>query len=79
MIAEFEATLRTYGPWFYRRLFWETGVIGQVLYLEAEAAGVRGTGVGSLMTRFIRSSASRIPVSNRSTILRSEGMWRILA
>lgn len=46
MIAEFEATLRTYGPWFYRRLFWETGVIGQVLYLEAEAAGVRGTGVG---------------------------------
>ena len=28
------------------RLFWETGVIGQVLYLEAEAAGVRATGIG---------------------------------
>ncbi len=46
MIAEFEASLRRHGPWFYRRLFWETGLIGQVLYLEAEAAGVRGTGIG---------------------------------
>jgi hypothetical protein len=46
MIAEFEPMLETHGPWFYRRLFWETGIIGQVLYLEAEAAGVRGTGIG---------------------------------
>lgn len=33
-------------PWQYRRLFWECGLIGQILYLEAEAAGVRGTGIG---------------------------------
>lgn len=46
MIAEFESTLRRRGPWFYRRLFWETGLIGQVLYLEAEAIGVRATGIG---------------------------------
>ncbi len=46
MIAEFEPSLRQHGPWFYRRLFWETGVIGQVLYLEAEASGVRATGIG---------------------------------
>jgi hypothetical protein len=46
MIAEFEFSLRRYGPWFYRRLFWETGLIGQVLYLEAEATGVRATGIG---------------------------------
>ena len=46
MLAEFEANLRRHGPWFYRRLFWETGVIGQVLYLEAEASGVRATGIG---------------------------------
>jgi hypothetical protein len=46
MIAEFDRSLRRHGPWFYRRLFWETGVIGQVLYLEAEAAGVRATGIG---------------------------------
>ena len=46
MIAEFDAAIEKHGPWFYRRLFWETGVIGQVLYLEAEAAGVRSTGIG---------------------------------
>ncbi|MBA2252971.1 MAG: SagB/ThcOx family dehydrogenase [Nitrospirales bacterium] len=46
MIAEFEPTIGKFGPWFYRRLFWETGIIGQVLYLEAEAAGVRATGIG---------------------------------
>jgi SagB-type dehydrogenase family enzyme len=33
-------------PWSYPRLFWETGIIGQVLYLEAEAHGLRGTGIG---------------------------------
>jgi nitroreductase len=46
MIAHFREPLEQYGPWFYPRLFWETGAIGQVLYLEAEAAGVRGTGIG---------------------------------
>ncbi len=46
MIAEFERPLRQYGAWFYPRLFWESGVVGQVLYLEAEAIGIRGTGIG---------------------------------
>jgi SagB-type dehydrogenase family enzyme len=46
MIARFEPALREYGEWFYRRLFWECGLIGQVLYLEAEAAGARATGIG---------------------------------
>lgn len=46
MIAEYKDALFVHGPWFYRRLFWETGVIGQILYLEAEAAGVRATGIG---------------------------------
>ena len=46
MIAEFTDSLHSIGPWWYRRLFWEAGVLGQVLYLEAEAAGVRGTGIG---------------------------------
>ncbi len=46
MIATFESSIRERGPWWYRRLFWETGLIGQVLYLEAEVAGVRGTGIG---------------------------------
>jgi SagB-type dehydrogenase family enzyme len=46
MLAEFDASLDRHGPSFYRHLFWETGVIGQVLYLEAEAAGARATGIG---------------------------------
>jgi SagB-type dehydrogenase family enzyme len=46
MVAEFDENLEKFGPWFYKRLFWETGLIGQVLYLEAEAAGIRSTGIG---------------------------------
>ena len=46
MLAEYRAALVEHGPAFYRRLFWESGLIGQVLYLEAEAAGVRSTGIG---------------------------------
>jgi SagB-type dehydrogenase family enzyme len=46
MIARVEPSLREHGEWFYRRLFWECGMIGQVLYLEAEAATARGTGIG---------------------------------
>ena len=46
MIAEYEEPLELYGVWFYPRLFWEAGAIGQVLYLEAEAAGIRSTGIG---------------------------------
>ena len=34
------------GTWWYRHLHWEAGILGQVLYLEAEAAGVGGTGIG---------------------------------
>ena len=45
MLAEFDASLAQ-GPWVYRHLFWEAGILGQVLYLEAEAAEVRGTGIG---------------------------------
>jgi len=46
MIAEFDASLDEFGSAFYRHLFWESGVVGQVLYLAAEAAGARGTGIG---------------------------------
>ena len=46
MVARFEDALRDRGEAFYRRLFWECGVIGQVLYLEAESIGARATGIG---------------------------------
>jgi SagB-type dehydrogenase family enzyme len=46
MLAEFDGSLAEHGAPFYRRLYWEAGAVGQVLYLEAEAAGARGTGIG---------------------------------
>lgn len=46
MLAEFNASLEQHGASFYPRLFWETGLIGQILYLEAEAAGIQSTGIG---------------------------------
>jgi hypothetical protein len=46
MVAEFEGILQQRGAWWYPRMFWEAGLLGQVLYLEAEAAGVRATGIG---------------------------------
>ncbi|EOA39893.1 hypothetical protein CARUB_v10008571mg [Capsella rubella] len=46
MVARFEPALREKGSWMYPRLFWETGVVGQVLYLEAHAMGISATGIG---------------------------------
>jgi SagB-type dehydrogenase family enzyme len=44
MLASFEDLEDS--PWRYRRLYWECGIIGQTLYLEAETAGIRATGIG---------------------------------
>jgi hypothetical protein len=46
MLADFEAALAARGPSMYRRLYWECGILGQLLYIEAEALGIRGTGIG---------------------------------
>ena len=46
MIADYMDSLTQYGAAFYRNLFWEAGMVGQVLYLEAEEAGLRATGIG---------------------------------
>ena len=46
MIAEFEGPLHEFGAWFYSRLYWECGMIGQAFYLASEAAGFQGCGIG---------------------------------
>ncbi len=46
MMAEFERPLQDLGAWFYPRLHWECGMIGQALYLGAEIMGFRGCGMG---------------------------------
>lgn len=45
MIGRFRDRIEGH-PYLYRRLHWEAGMIGQVLYLEAEAHRLRGTGMG---------------------------------
>ena len=45
MLAEFDSNIE-HKPWQYRQLFWEAGMLGQTLYLEAEAADVSATGIG---------------------------------
>lgn len=46
MLAELDPALEQLGPWGWRLLHWEAGAVGQLLYLEAEAAGLRATGIG---------------------------------
>ncbi len=46
MLAAYDTSLDEFGAPFYRALFWEAGLVGHVLYLEAERAGLRGTGIG---------------------------------
>ena len=45
LLAPFEAAIAA-DPAAYRELYREAGLIGQVLYLQTEALGLRGTGIG---------------------------------
>jgi Nitroreductase family len=46
MLANRRQVKENKGAWAWRRLYWEAGLIGQSLYLEAEANGLRGAGIG---------------------------------
>jgi len=46
MLASFAPALARHGAPVYRHLYWECGFLGQILYLEAEALGIAGTGIG---------------------------------
>ena len=54
MIARFAEPVIS-APYRYRQMFWESGMIGQTLYLEAEAQGVRGTGIGCFFDDAVHS------------------------
>ncbi len=45
LLAEFDGPIAE-NPAAYRHLHWEAGMLGHQLYLEAEAHGWRGTGIG---------------------------------
>lgn len=48
MLVEFEAKVEE-DAWRYRQLHWEAGLVGHVLYLEAETLGLNGTGIGCFL------------------------------
>ena len=77
MIARLESALRDRGEWFYRRLFWECGMIGQVLYLEAEAAGSRGNGHWLLLRRRRCTSCWAWPVTSGRACITSRWACRL--
>jgi len=56
MIGELDQGLATEG-YRYRQLFCEAGMVGQMLYLEAEAQGFRGTGIGCFFDDPVRELA----------------------
>lgn len=56
MIADYRDSLATYGAAFYRNLFWEAGMVGQLLYLEAEEEGIRATGIGCYFDDPVRAA-----------------------
>jgi SagB-type dehydrogenase family enzyme len=48
MIVKFKSSIER-NPSAYKHLFWESGLIGQALYLSAEACGYQGTGIGCFL------------------------------
>lgn len=66
MLADFDGI--DVAPWRYRLRHWEAGLIGQVLYLEAEAAGLRGTGIGCFFDDAV----------HRLLGLPAEGRWQVV-
>ncbi len=46
MLADYDRLLEAGGAAVYPRLYWECGVLGQLLYLEAEASELQATGIG---------------------------------
>jgi hypothetical protein len=49
MICKYAEELLQYNAHRYKELFWECGMIGQQLYLEATSLGLSGTGIGCFL------------------------------
>ncbi|MFN3396481.1 MAG: SagB/ThcOx family dehydrogenase, partial [Thermodesulfovibrionales bacterium] len=57
MIARFKENIQE-RPFSYRHLHWEAGMVGQVLYLEAEAHSMRGTAMGCFFDDVVHKIAN---------------------
>ena len=49
MICRYSEELLAYNTHRYKELYWECGMIGQQLYLEATSLGLSGTGIGCFL------------------------------
>lgn len=49
MLCNFSQQLNAHGAHRYKELYWECGMIGQELYLEATSLGLSGTGIGCFL------------------------------
>jgi len=49
MICRYSKELLAYNAHRYKELYWECGMIGQQLYLEATSLGLSGTGIGCFL------------------------------
>lgn len=75
MLARFEPALKDFGPSMYPRLFWETGLIGQVLYLEAHAFGVSATGIGCFFDDPGKLHSLSHAYLNLALVKKSSSLW----
>jgi hypothetical protein len=69
MVSDYERALQERGPNAYRTLHWEAGALGQVLYLQAEAAGLRATGIGCFFDDDLHARLGFDPASRAWQVL----------
>lgn len=55
MLCNFSEQLEVHGAHRYKELFWECGMIGQQLYLDATSMGLSGTGIGCFLDDMMHS------------------------
>lgn len=55
MLCNFKEQLQTHGAHRYKELYWECGMIGQQLYLDATSMGLSGTGIGCFLDDMMHS------------------------
>jgi SagB-type dehydrogenase family enzyme len=61
MLADFESMLSEDTCQAYAQMYWECGALGQICYLEAEAAGARGCGIGCYLDDALIESLGGLP------------------
>ena len=82
MLCRFSKEIQEFGPHRYKELYWECGMIGQQLYLEATSLGLSGTGIGcfldDMMHNLLRLQSNQYQILYHFTVGRGYVDSRIL-